>query len=62
MKTNKSQRVLNWTEVLEARRKYEDPKVYATVRGLASEYGISKSSMYRLLKYKTYKQPQDEEV
>ena len=57
----KSRRRLNWSEVLEARRRHEDATEYTTVRGLADEYAISKSSMHRLLTYKTYKEPIVEE-
>lgn len=60
--TKQSKRVLNWEEVLEARRRHEDSREYTTVRGLAKEFGISKSSMHRLLTYQTYKEPVEELV
>jgi hypothetical protein len=56
----KSKRVLTWEEVVEARRRYNDPHEYTTVRSLADDYGIGKSSMHRLLTHQTYKEPVEE--
>lgn len=58
---SRKSRKLSWGEVQEVRKRYEDEDEYTTIRGLAKEYGISKSAMHRLLRYETYKEPLDSE-
>jgi len=56
----KNDRQLSWNEVCEVRQRYKDDKEHTTVRSLASEYGISKSAMHKILKRETYKDPLEE--
>ena len=54
---DKTLRVLSWEEVTEARTRYDGDSEDVSIRDLADEYDVGKSTMHRILNRETYKEP-----